>query len=164
MSSPKGCQMHMHSDSEQSPSSSLPGASRCSWLRLERRMCSSSTPTVETADPLAQQDAPLSWHWRLPNCRAAAIVDVPWRSPRTSATASFPGLPDVTTLNLRPSLESLPGQTRGLPISELLGLLLEHRSSIHAACCVGSVRRANTGKLCTTAQRRRSNTFVRTPR
>ena len=101
MSSPKGCQMHMHSDSEKSPSSSLPGAARCSWWRLERRMGSASHPTVETAYPLAQQDAPWAWHWRLPNGRAAAIVDVPWRSPRTSATASFPGLPDCTTLNLQ---------------------------------------------------------------
>jgi hypothetical protein len=40
---------------------------------------------------------------------------------------------------------------------------LEHRSSIHAACCAGSGRRANTCRLWTTAQRRRSNTFFRTP-
>ena len=36
-----------------------------------------------------------------PNCRATAIADVPWREPTTSATASIPGLPDFTTLNLQ---------------------------------------------------------------
>jgi hypothetical protein len=41
---------------------------------------------------------------------------------------------------------------------------LEHRSSIHAACRSVGGRRINTCKLCTTAHRRRSNTFFRTPR
>ena len=41
--------------------------------------------------------------------------------------------------------------------------LLEHRSSIHAACPVWG-RCINTCKLCTTAHRRRSHTFFRTPR
>jgi len=101
VSSPKGCQMHVHSDSEKSPSSSLPGASRCSSSRIERRLCSSSHPTVETAYPLAQKVSPWPWRWRLPNCRATAITDVPLREPTTSATASFPGLPDFTTRNLK---------------------------------------------------------------
>src|SRR5215510_8392204 len=41
---------------------------------------------------------------------------------------------------------------------------LEHRSSIYAACLFVGGRRINTCKLCTTAHRRRSNTFFRTPR
>ena len=101
MSSPKGCQMHVRSDSETSPSSSLPGASSCSGGRIERRMGSAAHPTVETAYPLAQKVSPLPWRWRLPNCRATAIADVPLREPTTSATASVPGLPDCTTLNLQ---------------------------------------------------------------
>jgi DNA invertase Pin-like site-specific DNA recombinase len=43
-------------------------------------------------------------------------------------------------------------------------MALEHRSSIHAACRSVCGRCINTCKLCTTAQRRRSNTFFRTPR
>ena len=41
---------------------------------------------------------------------------------------------------------------------------LEHRSSIHAACCSVCGWCINTCKLCTTAHRRRSKTFFRTPR
>src|SRR5919198_3241302 len=36
-----------------------------------------------------------------PHCRATAIADFPVRDLTTSATASFPGLPDFTTLNLQ---------------------------------------------------------------
>ena len=43
------------------------------------------------------------------------------------------------------------------------GFVLEHRSSIHAACWAVSGRPANTCRLWTTAHRRRSNTFFRTP-
>ncbi len=64
-------------------------------------MGSSSPLTVETAYPLAQQVAPLPWRWRPPYGRATTIADVPLREPTTSATASVPGLPDFTTLNLK---------------------------------------------------------------
>jgi hypothetical protein len=36
-----------------------------------------------------------------PNCRATAIAAFPLRELTTSATDSFPGLPDCTTLNLQ---------------------------------------------------------------
>ena len=49
------------------------------------------------------------------------------------------------------------------PLYTLLDTL-EHRSSIHAACCCVCGRCINTCKLCTTAHRRRSKTFFRTPR
>ena len=94
VSSPKGCQMHVRSDSETSPSASLPWALSYAWLRRERRRGSSSPPTVETAYPLAQKVAPLPWRWRPPTLPSQAIADFPWREPTTSATASFPGLPD----------------------------------------------------------------------
>ena len=101
VSSPKGCQMHMRSDSETSPSASLPWISSYSWWRRERRMGSPSHPTVETAYPLAQLVSPWQERLRPPHCRATAIAGFPVREPTTSATASVPGLPDFTTLNLQ---------------------------------------------------------------
>ena len=67
MRSPKGCQMPVRSDSETSPSASLPWASSCPWVQSARRLCSSAHPTVETASPLAQQVAPLPWRLRPPH-------------------------------------------------------------------------------------------------
>ena len=94
VSSPKGCQRHVRRDSSQSPSSSLPCISRCSWLRRARRRCSAAHPPVETASSLVPKVSPLPWRWRLPHCRATAIADVPWREPTAAAAAFVPGLPD----------------------------------------------------------------------
>jgi hypothetical protein len=56
---PQGCQMHVRSDSSQSPSASLSWIASYSWWRRERRRCSVSHPTVETIEPLARKVAPL---------------------------------------------------------------------------------------------------------
>src|ERR671934_2656566 len=77
-------------------------------------MCSASHPPVETAYPLTRKVSPLPWRWRSPNCRATAIADVPLRELTTSATASFPGLPAFTTLNLKAKPREAPWSNQGL--------------------------------------------------
>src|SRR5262245_48281022 len=59
---------------------------------MEARPCSSSQPTMETAEPRAHTCSPAKWRSRPANCRAMAIVLLPLREPITEATAYLDGI------------------------------------------------------------------------
>jgi hypothetical protein len=74
--------------------------------------------------------------------RAAPAAGARERQVRARGSPRQPWTPHVVETRARarvPAQARAPGSRASAP--------LEHRSSIHAACCCGSVRRANTGKL-----------------
>ena len=74
------------------PRDNRPWSSACSWARLEARPGASAPPPVETAEPRAQQCAPVQWRSRPLNWRALVSALFPVRTPLTDAPADGGGL------------------------------------------------------------------------